>query len=526
MSKRMNTVADFQTSFEPNTVSSMALRKVKTNICGIIGDQIGQVYLYSPTQPSQPILTLSDPNATVVTSLEYLEGTCSLLTGNARGMITMLDLDSGKQCANFSKHTTTVKSIKVFQSQPNCFVSGSLDTSIRIWDVRQRMEIACLKGHSKQVNEVSLSPYDAMLISASDDGSAKVWNLGTNKLVGDFWTDKRMPVFAACFHPNQFQAVFGGSERSVSFYSTESYSYQANSKEMPSSVGALAFDDTGSALYVAGNGYMRAIRLPEVANFEIIDVPWKKTPQLLLEGKDLFALSLHSRSVKITKLGINLDKTDPEKPKRIQTTAMQIEPMPKQQPIVPPPIDPEQEQNEIEELQKGHVQIMYALQTKYNSLLPIVAAFYEQHDLRASAILIEKLNDDKAISDVLKMFMNTGSLKSIPIDFATLLIKKASIIFDNKYKVCLKVSLKFTLEAIRQFSKDIVSVKNFPQLAQYDVERDERIKRYDAFLAEIDGLVKKKFFGKIITTLQQEEIGMLAQSVMNDYQFILTSVKK
>jgi len=390
------------------------------------------------------------------------------------------------------------------------------------------MEIVSLKGHSKQVNNVCLSPYDGMLISASDDGSAKVWNLATNKLVGDFWTDKRLSVNTACFHPSQFQGVFGGAERSVNFYSTESYSYQAVSKEMPSSIGALTFDDTGNTLYIAGDQYMRAIRMPEVANFEIIDVPWKKTPQLLFEGKDLYALSLHSRSVKITKLGINPDKLEQEKPKRIQTPGMQIEPLPKPQSQTPLPsqIDPEQEQSELEELQKGHMQIMFALQSKHNSLLPIVAAFYEQKDLRATSILIEKLTDDKTISDLLKMFMNTGAIKAIPIDFATLLLKKGSIIFENKYKVCLKVSLKFTLEAIRQFSKDIVSIKNFPQLAQYDVERDERIKRYDAFLAEIDGLVKKKFFSKIISTLQQEEIGMLAQSVMNDYTFILTNVKK
>ena len=63
-------------------------------------------------------------------------------------------------------------------------------------------------------------------------------------------------------------------------------------------------------------------------------------------------------------------------------------------------------------------------------------------------------------------------------------------------------------------------------MSKYDIERDERIKKYDAFLAEIDAMVKHKVFTKLKSMFQQEEIGDLSQSLLNDYTFILDTVKR
>lgn len=517
----MNPFAEFQSSAE---CSSSILRKIKNAMCAVVGDQNGGIALYSALQSTGPTATLTDPNATTVSALEFLPPVSAVLSGNGRGGITMIDLETGKSYASFSKHSTLVKTLRVYQSYQHCFASGSLDTTVRLWDVRQRTEIGYFKGHSKQVNDIAISPDDSQLASASDDGTVKLWNLESGKMQADFATDKSLPVLTTVFHPREFQVSFAGAERLVNFYSTDNFKLQGYSKEMPGAVSALAFDEVGKCLWVAGSGYLRQLHLPEVANFELIDAPWKKPPQLLSDGKDLFGLSLHSRSIKITKLGPNPDRVlapEPDRRVRAAPTAMQVE-----TPVATPLEDPDQEIRELEELQNGHVQIMTSMQKKSNALTPIIVAFFEQGNQRAAWVGIEKLADDKVVTDLLNMFLNTGALKKVGIDFATLLLKKASIIFDNKYKYCLKTSLRFTLEAIKHFSKDIVSIKGFPQLAQYDLERDERIKRYDAFLAEVDGLVKKKFFGKLLTQLQAEEIGGLAQAVVNDYQFIVNSVKK
>ena len=188
-------------------------------------------------------------------------------------------------------------------------------------------------------------------------------------------------------------------------------------------------------------------------------------------------------------------------------------------------VEDEYEQKELESLQAGHVQIMKSMRNKLDGLVPIVVSFFEQGNINASLVAIEKLDDDKTITDLLNVFLNNSALRKVNIEFATLLIKKASLIFDNKYKFCLKTSLRFTLETLKQFSQDIISIKAFSQLAKVDLERDERIKRYDTFLAEIDNMIKKRFFIKLLTQFQTEEIGTLAQAVINDYQFIVSGKK-
>jgi WD40 repeat protein len=45
--------------------------------------------------------------------------------------------------------------------------SGSYDTNIKLWDLRDKNNYATLKGHSKQVNSIDISPDRNMLVSGS-----------------------------------------------------------------------------------------------------------------------------------------------------------------------------------------------------------------------------------------------------------------------------------------------------------------------------------------------------------------------
>ena len=58
-------------------------------------------------------------------------------------------------------------------------VSGSTDTSIKLWDVTKQGYAACLKtfyGHHGAVNQV-IQLNDQLICSTSRDGTMKVWNL-------------------------------------------------------------------------------------------------------------------------------------------------------------------------------------------------------------------------------------------------------------------------------------------------------------------------------------------------------------
>jgi katanin p80 WD40 repeat-containing subunit B1 len=54
------------------------------------------------------------------------------------------------------------------------FASGSVDTNLKIWDVRRKGCIQTYKGHTKAINIIRFSPDGRWVISGGDEGVVKV----------------------------------------------------------------------------------------------------------------------------------------------------------------------------------------------------------------------------------------------------------------------------------------------------------------------------------------------------------------
>lgn len=53
------------------------------------------------------------------------------------------------------------------------------DLSIKIWDSRDGTLIQTLNGHRKGISDVSWSPNNCLLVSASNDQMLRVWRLSS-----------------------------------------------------------------------------------------------------------------------------------------------------------------------------------------------------------------------------------------------------------------------------------------------------------------------------------------------------------
>lgn len=62
-------------------------------------------------------------------------------------------------------------------------VSGSTDTTVRVWDLESTECISTLQGHFGDVNCVAISPEGRRILSASDDQRVCVWDPHASKLV-------------------------------------------------------------------------------------------------------------------------------------------------------------------------------------------------------------------------------------------------------------------------------------------------------------------------------------------------------
>ena len=63
------------------------------------------------------------------------------------------------------------------------FASGSADTYLKVWDMRQRACIQTYRGHAGAVRNLLFSPDGRWVVSGCDGGEVRLWDLTAGKLL-------------------------------------------------------------------------------------------------------------------------------------------------------------------------------------------------------------------------------------------------------------------------------------------------------------------------------------------------------
>ncbi|MBF0501713.1 MAG: protein kinase [Candidatus Riflebacteria bacterium] len=101
-----------------------------------------------------------------------------IIAGGGDGVIHIRGFATGKDLKRFSGHQGSVTTVCVhFEGDRRIIVSGGMDKTIRIWDFTAGREIRKLEGHADLVNAVLVTPDNTSIISASWDGTIRVWRL-------------------------------------------------------------------------------------------------------------------------------------------------------------------------------------------------------------------------------------------------------------------------------------------------------------------------------------------------------------
>ena len=132
---------------------------------------------------------------------EPLTLTCwkdTIAAGLSLGKIITFDGISGSQMTVLSGHTATVTSL-AFSLDGTLLVSGSLDKTIKLWDVQTGGVVKTFCGHKHWVYCVSISANCTMVASGSGDTTVCLWDVQTGEC--HCVIKQQVEVQSVCFSP-------------------------------------------------------------------------------------------------------------------------------------------------------------------------------------------------------------------------------------------------------------------------------------------------------------------------------------
>jgi len=120
-----------------------------------------------------------------------------------RNFIRILDAHSGAELLAWRGHELFVGTLAFSPDGRHIASGGDIDRTIRIWDVSDGTQLAVLLGHQGGINSVEFDRSGTLLLSSSDDGTVKLWNVMQGEAIKTIVVaDHRFGIGDACFSPD------------------------------------------------------------------------------------------------------------------------------------------------------------------------------------------------------------------------------------------------------------------------------------------------------------------------------------
>jgi WD40 repeat protein len=115
-----------------------------------------------------------------VLSAAYSPDSRYLASGSIDNTIKIWEVATGKELRTLTGHFSGVYSV-VYSPDGRYLASASADNTIKIWEVATGKELRTLTGHSDSVWSVAYSPDGRYLASGNYDNTIKIWEVATGK---------------------------------------------------------------------------------------------------------------------------------------------------------------------------------------------------------------------------------------------------------------------------------------------------------------------------------------------------------
>lgn len=213
-----------------------------------------------------------------------------VVAGSQSGSIRIWDLEAAKLVRSLVGHKANVTSLGCHPLSSDLLASSSMDTNIKLWDVRKKGFICRYQGHTDAVRSLAFSPHGKWLASASDDCTVKLWDLGQRKAITELKSHSGA-VNIVQFHPNEYLLASGSADRTIKLWDLEKFTMVDSLEGDTSAVRCVCFSADGSCLYSGSSDSLRVFGWEPDRCFDVVSVGWGKVADLSICNQQLIGVS-------------------------------------------------------------------------------------------------------------------------------------------------------------------------------------------------------------------------------------------
>jgi WD40 repeat protein len=161
---------------------------------------------------------------------------------------------SGELLMTLSGHEADVISV-AFSRDGKYLATGSVDTTVRIWEASSGKLIRDLKGHTAEVGGLAFGPDGKLLFTSSEDGTLILWDIETGERLREL---PNFTVYKVSFNPD------GTRVAAATFNGLEVWRYAPDSAEpitLEESQAILTIPDGGSGIFSPDGKWLAALSL-------------------------------------------------------------------------------------------------------------------------------------------------------------------------------------------------------------------------------------------------------------------------
>ncbi|XP_074661678.1 WD repeat-containing protein SL1-17-like [Tubulanus polymorphus] len=140
-----------------------------------------------------------------------------IAAGSIEGTINIFDMTTGKLMHAFLEgHAMPVRAL-CFSSDSQLLVTASDDGHSKIYDVQHGNLAGSLSGHGSWVLNAKFSPDNAHIVTCSSDKTVKIWDAGSRQCIHTFY-DHMDQVWGACYNATGSKVVSVSDDRAIHVY--------------------------------------------------------------------------------------------------------------------------------------------------------------------------------------------------------------------------------------------------------------------------------------------------------------------